>query len=283
MMQRHEDIGRAAGGGATTDPHCISFNSQAGYSNGRLMCTTACMHIGMAVICGKLRPGGQDGDHVLNQKLNHIMGLSNNTHSRLERNNQSNMRMVSVNDIIRECNLDLPKFGIHLEELFIAHRSQSGGANDRCKLVPPPSPPPPLNGNKRNVSPMKVHPSTCFIAGYQLPKCMAAAKEGHCSVALATSNGHTVCLIHYWDSHKKKGRFALADPFPGVMYLGMNGDEMVHRLSQALALHLTDEEDFDSSSSSTNKRRKGYFRSEEQHCDISLMYRMLTEDEYKKK
>lgn len=197
--------------------------------------------------------------------------------------------MLSVNDIIRECKLDLPRFGIQLEEVFIAHGSQS--EERRCRLLPPP--PPPLSASneatggaakKRRVTPMKVVPSSCFIAAHQLPECMATSKEGHCSVAMATSNGHTVCMVYYWDEEgdKKVGRYALIDPFPGVAHLGLDGIGMVEKLSHALSLFLTDEGQDEQQDDrvrnpimAKRRRKMGYFRSEHQHCDVTLMYQML--------
>lgn len=79
--------GAAAAAASARVERDIFFGSQAGYPHGSLMCTTACMHFGMAVICKKLLLGS-DEDHVLNQKLNYIMGVSSNTHGRLEQLHQ---------------------------------------------------------------------------------------------------------------------------------------------------------------------------------------------------
>jgi hypothetical protein len=252
----------------------------------------------MAVLCRKIRAhrpashseGEEDAENIIRQGIDGIMLLASRSHARLEKGTYS-ARMVSVHEIVQECNINLKKLTIELEELFIVHPSSSS-----CELSA--SPP----GH-----PMKYRASSCFLQHIgQLPLCMETCAEddgdgdGDAVAAIATSNSHTVCIVCSNNSSRSSGcEFAFFDPLPGVLCMGLSQSEVLEKLCESLRLpstcsRLVDETTNACHNNNKSRRHKNndasvidllnsaaaaaavsaLTPSVLQQCDVSLMYRM---------
>lgn len=105
-------------------------------------------------------------------------------------------------------------------------------------------------------------------------------------VAMATGNGHTVCLIYYAEE-----RFAVFDSLPGLLAMGLDEQAMLSRLDVALGLHLFsgDEEQQgplyrkgrkmladggEQPPRKKNKRVHFFLGNEDEHqCDVTIFWR----------
>ena len=206
----------------------VYFKGQGTYSHGSCMCTTACLQFAMAVLCKRINLllTDEDSENILRGRLDHVvMALASRSHAQLEQKMSS--RMVSVHEIINECGIDLQKLTIELEELFIVSSSSSSSSQSAaasCEMVPSPA------GH-----PMKYRATSCFLQDLQhLTQSMETQPDSLLSAAIATSNGHTVCLVYCGEENG----FAFFDPLPGTLCMGLSSDGIVYRLCEALHLRL---------------------------------------------
>lgn len=191
---------------------CIFFRGQNAYRHGTHMCTTACMHVAVAALCNILDL--LYGTHqALRLRIDSIMQLASQSQAGLER--LSHPRMLSVHEIIKECGIDLPKLCIQSQELFMVRRNNVfvAGEGSSC------------GGS-----------ASCFIGMRELPSRLRE-KKFPCA-ALATGNGHTVCLVHYAGD-----KFAIFDSMPGLLAVNLNEGELLKRLAAGIGLVFSPEED----------------------------------------
>jgi hypothetical protein len=237
------------------------------------MCTTACMHIAMGILCGKLHLKDEISNSSMRDCLNLIMQISSNAHAGLEEElgnssitAQKRMRriprMVSVNEIVRECGLDTKRLGIRMEELFVVAGSQEGSQETSTIIMEKQmDDKPPQHGSEEEVV-MKYRASSCFISPNQIARCLVTSARDRCSAALVTGNGHTVCLVYYWEAGTE-GRYAFFDPFTGTMITGLDVDsgglELVEMIGTALNIDFT----------------KRTTIKDDHCCDITLMYNSI--------
>lgn len=236
----------------------VVCSPQTSFRHGAHMCTTACLHVAMGILCKRVLLAGDD-DASLQKKLNHLMGLASKVHGRLEAEHATAPRMVSVHEIVNECKLDMPRLGVCMEELFVL----GGSGADAVQLQV-----------AESAHAMKYRASSCFIDAGKVPGCLLPSDTGQNSAALATSNGHTVCLAYYWDDALGKGRYALFDPYPGSVVLGLDASALLSLLQAALGMNgllpvkrtKRDSEPYSSSRCSSADQL--------QQCDITLLYRV---------
>jgi hypothetical protein len=208
---------------------------------------------------------------IVEEKLDWCMGVANTVHGRVESvlNRLESPRvnihhMLSVNELISKLGINLSAIGVGIEELIVCANSSN------TKLLPRPQT---TKCPSKKESPVKkpniTHPrkklkyaaDCCFITLEQLPKCMLVDGVVACdnaSVALATTNGHTVCMAHYCgcsssssrvngttSSHKTEpGAYAFFDPSPGELTVDLSEEEMLEMLRRALNIpHLSAVED----------------------------------------
>ena len=229
-------------------------NQQGMYRHGAQMCTTACMQVGMAVLCGQLdlRRMRNLSPSSIQNTLNWCMNAASTVHGRIEsilrhRDNvqlsssssssashpwqrgcmqlSSASRMISVNELITVLEINLPLLGVQLDELMLCQR----GTETRLLHA--------KNG-------LKYKPEFCFIGLQQLPMCMVPKREGSHSTgsvtALVTANGHTVCAVCYvcgdGDCDEDNVQYALFDPMPGRMQVGLSAVQMGCGLRSMLSM-----------------------------------------------
>ena len=233
-------------------------NPQGSYRHGAKMCTTACMQVGMAALCGQLdlqaaqraasREDDVAGRTAFVDMLNWCMNAGSTVHGRIETNlgrreannsssittidggcnsrsitvdNSCSSRMISLNELITVLGINLDALGVGLDELVLCKQ----GAGTRL-----------LVKKRRTGKGLKYGPESCFISLSHLPMCMEPAsssggmKNSTC-VALVTANGHTVCAMCY-----NGGEYALFDPMPGQMWVGMSGGQMASKLQHMLSM-----------------------------------------------
>ena len=216
----------------------IFFRGQGSYRNGTCMCTTACLQLAMAVLCRKISLA-DDEERSLRDKIDRVMALASRSHAKLEWSHSS-ARMVSVNEIIRECCINLQRLTIDLEEFSLV--SASSSSSKKCEVLLAPQ------GH-----PMKYRATSCLVEDLQqLPMCMETSLATSVSAAIATSNSHSVCLLWY------QGNFAFFDPLPGTLCLELSSSEMLDKMCDSLHLVLLpDNVDRNNTPSSPVHYRKG--------------------------
>lgn len=228
--------------------HVFWCNQQGSYQHGAQMCTTACMQVGMATLCGQLDPeaacraAGRGDDAVCTAfvgTLNWCMNAGSIVHGRVEGilgrrdsgggffGQQHRSRMISVNELITVLGIDLPALGVGVEELVVCNK----GLDTRMLIKEEEE-----EGERdEGISPKKYEPESCFIGLAHLPMCMLTRggqnkKKGR-SVALVTANGHTVCA-----SCCGEECYSLFDPMPGQMWVGLSGAQMSSKLQRVLGM-----------------------------------------------
>lgn len=74
-------------------------------------------------------------------------------------------------------------------------------------------------------SPLLYTPSTCFVTLGMVPDCLRSTDGGPVG-CVVTSGGHSVCAMH-----DGAGSFALFDPLPSSLVVGMTGRELADELA----------------------------------------------------
>jgi hypothetical protein len=264
----------------------LLFQTQFSFPNGQQMCTTACMQIAMGMLCGQIKPEEDSCNwHTLRQKINDCMSVGSTVHGRVESilNKRLDARavvgggrhhMVSVNELINTLRIDLGSLGVCTEELIICSRG-------RCTTTSP----------RKNAQPghPKYETSSCFLCLDKLAECMIVKQEKkpttrHVCVALATANGHTVCMSCYGEGVDS---FSFCDPAPGELCIGLSASVMEDMLRKTLhipdcaATSSTQEPQFTSSKKGRMRVKHlgdasdyqgGGDQSNEFHCDVTLFY-----------
>ncbi len=189
--------------------------------------------------------------------------------------------MVGVNELINILHIDLGSLGVCTEELIICSKG-------RCTTMMP----------RKNAQPG--HPqyetSSCFLCLDKLAQCMIVKQEKntttrHVCVALATANGHTVCMSCYGEGVNS---YSFCDPAPGELCIGLSASVMEDMLRQTL--HIPDcaaatsssaqqQQQQHQSASSKKRGRQGRVlddandyqgvggdQSNDFHCDVTLFY-----------
>lgn len=180
----------------------VYFRSQSLHANGAHMCTTACLHVAVAIL-SKFLDLSADSDDILQGKLNRIMHLASVAQGKMETG--SNVpRMLSLHEILSECRISLHRLSLRLEEVFLVDEDSKTSCS--------------ASGD-------------CFAEDRHLPNRLAAKCP---SVGLATGSGHTVCVICYFQGDSK--RYAFVDTLPGLLERNLQGEDLLHRMGAALRL-----------------------------------------------
>ncbi len=211
-------------------------NQQGSYRHGAQMCTTACMQVGMAILCKQLDPSSawqaalrrdQMACNAFVQTLNWCMNTGSIVHGRIESILSGNgfyspSRMISVNELITVLKIDLGALGVRLDELVLCKR----GVDTRLLVGGGGS----SSSSSRIAGQLLYEPEHCFVTLSHLPLCMQTTNRSKPSVALVTANGHTLCVAFC------EGRFALFDPMPGQMWVGMSGAQLASKVQRMLGM-----------------------------------------------
>jgi hypothetical protein len=215
---------------AVVGEHLFWCNQQGSYCHGAQMCTTACMQVGMAALCKQLdleaaaRAASRGDLPACNEfvgGLNWCMDTANVVHGRIEailggggNHFMPRSRMISVNELINVLGIKLDALGVGLQELVLCRR----GVDTRLLLVE---------------EGLRYKAESCYISLSHLPLCMEASRRNNNNVcvALVTANGHTVCAARYGALS-----YAIFDPMPGQMWVGISGAQMASRLQRMLGM-----------------------------------------------
>lgn len=236
------------------------------------MCTTACMQVGMALLCGQLDlcsaslsgaafgSSSSSKDPVVDT-LNWCMGAASTVHGRLESilnfrdqreaaaaaaasgtrrtaearfHSQPSNRMVSVNELVNLLGINLAQLGMRTEELFVCSR----GLQTRVKV----------RSNRESTTALKYEAESCFVSLGHVPICMELDR-GRVCLAFFTASCHTVCAACYtfgkdYDAASQAGPvlpmqrplYAFFDPSPGQLQVGISGAHMVRSVQNALGI-----------------------------------------------
>lgn len=230
----------------TAFQECSFFcNQQAVFPHGSQMCTTACMQVGMAILCGQLdlcaawRIGCErDGCTQLQQRslnsckvvgmLNWCMNASSTVHGRVEgilsRRDQghhhhylAHPRMISANELIRVLGIDMASLGVQFEEFVVC---KQGLETRMCK-------------RKDGVCNLSYESNSCYITLSHLPLCISM--DSGSSIALVTANGHTVCAACY-QVRQGVSAYAVFDPMPGQLWVGFSRAQLVGKVQSLLRI-----------------------------------------------
>lgn len=209
----------------------ISFRSQTVLPNGTHMCTTACLHMAVAILSKMLDLDEEQEEGSLQEKLNRVMQIASVSQGHMESGSQF-PRMLSVHEIIHECGVSLPKLGLGAEEVFV---SEGGGVEE----------------------------GSCIVRASQLPERMR-----HPSVGLATGSGHTVCAICYG---QRSRRYAFLDTLPGTLSMDLDGEQLVHKICQALRI-LPRKAAVVEGEERSRKRGRAVAAAAEHPCDVTIFF-----------
>lgn len=239
----------------------VCCQTQFSFANGSNMCTTACMQVGMAILCNQVNLGGVSSrsDSEIQQSLGSIltwcMEVSSVVHGRVEGileggSVSHRSRMVSINELVRTLHIDLKSLGIGVEELMVCRRG--AGTPIRTRVRPREqddgcSSSLQQSGSKKRrmiSSWLKYEADSCYISLEHLPTCMLLASSTDADssgnmtcVGMATANGHTVCVCCYKDSSGAlQERYALFDPAPGRLCMGLSARQLVDMLKVSLSI-----------------------------------------------
>lgn len=248
----------------------VWFRRQFEYPHGMFMCTTACMQIGMAVLCGQVNPQRilaavrrRDGNSMAEatELIDRFMEVADTVHGRIEtilfRSSQLNSeirqpgggvdstirhlsslsgqghgpsRMISVNELLTTLRIDAERLGLASHEYMVCE----SGVHSRLKATKKPA----AGCAKRRLA----YASEGYRIGLRhVPNCMVVAEgasEGACelaSIVLATTNGHTVCGV-WQKTADGRGEYALFDSAPGVMRVGLSAEELVEGIGSAIRI-----------------------------------------------
>jgi hypothetical protein len=226
------------------------------------MCTTACLQVAMAVLCGQMDLRMAERDPRRHQSnilsvLNWCMEAGSVVHGRVEgmlnRNcgdlwtnkwspahSTQQHHMLSVNDIIRILGINMSFLKVGIAELMVCRKGlhtilqerhglqESGEVGRRCML--------------------KYEPDLCFVTLAHIPDCMQLARmplqrsnpATDATVAIITAHGHSVaaaCYYHCCNSglgDDDCARYSFFDSLPGQMAVGLEKKQLVSLVKEAL-------------------------------------------------
>ena len=279
------------------------------------MCTTACVQVGMAILCSQIQLEDLEsvGDTEMQQSVGSIldwcMEVSNVVHGRVEvilgshRRSYSDAvhgtgsRMISVNELVRTLNIDLGVLGIGVDELVVCQR---GACTPVCTRSVDHDAHEPSSGSRNWLT---YEPECCYISLEHVPICMLLSssdmnQSSSPCVGMVTANGHTVCVCCYSsgcignENQQQQPQYALFDPAPGRLQLGLSGAQMVQMLQGSLGIpgsavrcticpvivaSVSGEEGEGVQALDKKKRKKNASTSHDLHrisfyCDVTLFY-----------
>lgn len=250
-------------------------NGQGSYMHGATMCTTACMQVGMAMLCGQIdlvhisagpHTAGSTEKQV-SGALNWCMNAASTVHGRIEtllhrREQQqaqqqslsrhlgqycndemhpslSPNRMVSVNEVITLLGINLGSLGVCMEELVVCKTGVETRLKERGLQD--------ASAKKRS---LKYEAESCFVGLGHVPLCMEVshgggacsengASQAECCVAFFTANSHTVCAACYPRGGRGLGaawEYAFFDPSPGQLQTGLSAAQLVSAVARTLSV-----------------------------------------------
>lgn len=182
-------------------------NGQGSYRHGATMCTTACMQVGMAMLCAQIDLGNITAEpyitNVVEERvsstLNWCMNAASTVHGRIQtmlhrreqlashsymndggRGSCSAMypenRMVSVNEVVTLLGINLGALGVCMEELVVCKRGVSTRLQERASeglsLA--------QESLKKGRS-LKYEAESCFVGLGHVPLCMELVNISRCS------------------------------------------------------------------------------------------------------
>lgn len=258
----------------------FACQKQSSYPHGSQMCTTACMQVGMAILCRQLDLRGSHAAFAardtractrVSGMLNWCMNASSTVHGRVEallaaKDCEKQLwgmppsRMVSVNELVRLLGISMDALHVSMHEFFIC----SEGLRTRAVEVDCAEKNSPFFG-------LRYRMQSCFISLTHLPVCMQLpvvvaegaeesaprSDENRCAidliigsssssrscVALLTGNFHTVCAACYYSPQATPGdgegqpcMYAVFDPMPGRLWVGLTGPQMVLLIQEQLGI-----------------------------------------------
>lgn len=193
----------------------IRGNSQTKYKNGSMMCTSACLVMGIATASGKvdLSDIQVSGKEVLDM----AMELGSRAQGKIESSvkiNQCTKRSIggipfSVRDILLGLDIDTESIGINIHEYVVCN-----GINRRN------------DGFKNGVD-----DEPCLINCDDLIDCIANIGNRSSSSCILTYNGHSTCISH------NRGVFSFFDPAPSVLVNGMSRND-ADRMIESIKLDI---------------------------------------------
>lgn len=229
------------------------------------MCTTACMQVGFAIMCRKIRldeahQAATRGDaaacDAVTRDIEACMRSSSVIQGRLQLIMQAkdsgrgvhdarNMpysasaptRMMSVNELVCALDIDLEAVGVGVEELVVCRQ----GIPTRCEVRSPP----PSSQHQPALQPcmLAFQSESVFVGLGHVPVCMVVASgsdatvcEDRASVCTVTANSHTVCGACYYDGAVGRVMYAVFDPLPGCLWVGLSAEGMVRCIRRQLGV-----------------------------------------------
>jgi hypothetical protein len=224
----------------------IFFSGQNAYPHGTHMCTTACMHVAMATLCRLLDFGGCA--RSLKTNVEGIMQLASMSHAGFEQQGGC-PRMLSVHEILSECGINLPGMGISSKEYYVVDHPSAHTRRQEC-----------------------------FVEFGDLP---SKLREHLPCAAMATGNGHTVCMIYY-----EQDKFAFFDSLPGLLATNLDEAALMKRAEVALNLKFLEEEESEErveyrrgkkiivAEPVFKKKKRVHFLGDNAHqCDVTVLWK----------
>lgn len=198
--------------------HEIHCNKQNDLRYGDLMCTTASMCFGIALISGNLHMQKHEHTGVVH-RVNEIMMVASKAHRKFELRNKgcethARPQMASVNEILVSAGLDLCKLGVLVEEFMVTNMHFS----PETEIF--------LSGGSR---PLKYQPSTFSVPVNMVPDILIPRDNNDHVAATFTNGKHTVCLFNSVDW--SYGQF---DPGTGTMRHSMTRSELIRCVDNML-------------------------------------------------
>jgi hypothetical protein len=237
---------------------------QGSFPHGANMCTTACLQVGMAVLCRQLDLAAAERDPLreearLLSALNWCMNAGNVVQGRVEGmlnrgcglgglalSNQKH-HMLSINDIIRILGINLASLRIGLEEMVVCRKGENTPIKERHASGTRTTGAEEIAGGRPM---LKYEPCSCFITLGHIPECMqlvspmmlASQQQHHppgctdCSVAIITAHGHSVLSCCYYHSGDQHASYSFFDPLPGKLAVGLTSVQLCQLVRDALRI-----------------------------------------------
>lgn len=284
-------MGRLSTGTAGGDAFTFPCKSQSSFRHGANMCTTACMQVGMAILCGRLElqyahsaflARDEQACFGISRMLNWCMDSASTVHGRVESmlevrdrrrafleggqlsgelhwQNAAGVapsRMVSVNELTTLLGIDMAALNVSMHELFVCKE----GISTRVSATTEPSTIGEDGSREKKSAALRYKPESCFISLSHLPACMLLKNppphlpimSASSSVCIITANLHTLCAACYRHPHAASSpasrsssssntsshgcTYAVFDPMPGRLWIGLTGRQMVERVRDQLGI-----------------------------------------------
>lgn len=196
------------------------------------MCTTACVCMSILSISNLIDLKRGDDRHI-SKCVQKVMSMASMVHGKIEnriadivhqnephKRKRVESRMVGLWEVFSLLELSPEKIGIATEELVVCRLGEACNLKmDREEEKEK------AEAIKR---PMLYKSDSCFIRLTNLPKCMEQAPgfEKSTVACVITCGGHSLCVI------LQDGVFALFDPMPSSLHIGMSALDLVREIER---------------------------------------------------